>query len=104
MNGRASKGLDLMKEVWAQFPSLRPEDAFMIPFQLRMKGRMDDELAVLRFFTIEDPDSVLAHFDLASAYERYEFFEEALEHCTKALELNPAFEDAAQMRERLMRR
>ncbi len=104
LNGQASRGLDLIKEVWAQFPSRKPEDAFMIPFQLRMKEQTEDELKILRFFIQENPDSTFAHFDLATAHERYGNFEEALEHCLKALKLSPTFKDAIKMRERLASR
>ena len=73
----------------------------MIPFQLLMKGRAEDELAALRFFAREYPDSAFAQFDLAAALERYEYFEEAREHCANALDLKPDFEAALELRERL---
>jgi tetratricopeptide (TPR) repeat protein len=101
LNGRISRGLSLMKEAWVQFPSLKPVGVFMIPFQLRMKGRAEDELAALRFFACEYPDSAFAQFDLAAALERYEYFEEARENCARALDLKPGFEAAIEMRERL---
>lgn len=101
MNGKVSKGLDLMKKMWTQFPSVKSEDMFMINFQLRRKSRMEDELAVLRFMTLEFPDSGLDHYNLAEAHEHYGNLEEAVKYCTKALELNPAFEDAVEMRKRL---
>jgi tetratricopeptide (TPR) repeat protein len=101
LNGRISRGLSLMKEAWVQFPSLKPVDVFMIPFQLRKKGRGEDELAALRFFACEYPDSAFAQFDLAAALERFEYFEEAREHCARALDLKPDFEAAIEMRERL---
>ena len=101
LNGQASQGLDLIKEMWAQFPSQKSEDMNIITFQLRRESRKEDELAVLRFFTLEFPDSAWAHFNLAEAHEHYENIEEAVRYCTKALELNPAFEDALEMRKRL---
>ena len=101
LNGRVPLGLGLLKEAWVQFPSQKPEDLFMIPFQLRMKGRAEDELAALRFFAREYPDSTFAQFDLAAALERYEYFEEAREHCANALDLKPDFEAALELRERL---
>jgi len=101
LNGQASQGLDLIKEMWTQFPSEKSEDMYIITFQLRRESRKEDELAVLRFFTLEFPDSAWAHFNLAEAHEHYENIEEAVRYCTKALELNPAFEDALEMRKRL---
>ncbi len=101
MNGQVSKGLDLMKEMWTQFPSKKSEDMFMISFQLRRKSRMEDELAVLRFMTLEFPDSGLDHYNLAEAHEHYGNIEEAIKSCMKALELNPDFKDAVEMRKRL---
>jgi tetratricopeptide (TPR) repeat protein len=101
LNGQAAKGLDLMKELWTEFPSAKPVDRFMINFQLRRKSRKEDELSVLQFFTHEFPDSGLAYFWLAEAQEHYGNIEEALKNCLKALELNPDFEDAVNMRNRL---
>jgi tetratricopeptide (TPR) repeat protein len=101
LNGQASQGLDLIKEMWTQFPSKKSEDMFISTFQLRRESRMEDELAVLRFITHEFPGSGLAHFWLADAFEHYGNIEEALKHCTKALELKPSFEDAIEMLKRL---
>jgi len=101
LNGQVPKGLDLIKEMWAQFPSKKSEDMFIITFQLRRESRKEDELAVLRFITLEFPDSGLAHFWLADAHEHYGNIEEAVKSCTKALELKPNFEDAIAMQKRL---
>ncbi|UCE40422.1 MAG: PD40 domain-containing protein [Candidatus Aminicenantes bacterium] len=101
LNGHVPKGLDLIKEMWAQFPSKKSEDMFLITFQLRQESRMDDELAVLQFITLEFPDSGLAHFWLADAHEHYGNIEEAVKSCMKALELKPGFEDAVEMQKRL---
>jgi hypothetical protein len=101
MNGRTREGSDLLHEAWKRHPSLRPVDDFMIPFQLRMMGRTDDELAMLRFLVSERPESVYANFDLVQALERGGRIQEALEYCKKVLELNPSFEDAVRMREKL---
>jgi tetratricopeptide (TPR) repeat protein len=101
LNGQVPKGLDLIKEMWAQFPSEKSEDMFIITFQLRRESRKEDELAVLRFISLEFPDSGLAHFWLAEAHEHYGDIEEAFKNCTKVLELKPAFEDAVEMRKRL---
>ena len=57
--------------MWAQFPSKKSEDMFIITFQLRRESRKEDELAVLRFITHEFPDSGLAHYWLAEALEHY---------------------------------
>jgi len=101
MNGQASKGLNLIKEMWAQFPATKSEDMIIITLQLRRKSMEEDELAVLEFITREFPDSGLAHFWLADAQEYYGNIEEAFKNCTKVLELNPEFEDAVEMRRRL---
>jgi len=101
LNGQTSRGLDLFKEMWTQFPSEKSEDMNIITFQLRRESRMEDELAVLRFIAHEFPDSGLAHFWLAEAQEHYGNIEEAVKYCTKALELNPGFADAVEMQERL---
>jgi hypothetical protein len=101
LNGQVPKGLDLIKEMWAQFPSKKSEDMFIITFQLRRESREEDELAVLRFITHEFPDSGLAHFWLADAHEHYGNIEEAVKSCTKAMELKPGFEDALEMQKRL---
>lgn len=101
LNGQVPKGLDLIKEMWAQFPSKKSEDMNIITFQLRRESRMEEELAVLQFFTLEFPDSGLAHFWLADAYEHYGNIEEAIKSCMKALELKPGFEDAIEMQKRL---
>lgn len=91
----------MIKEMWAQFPSEKSEDMFIITFQLRRESRMENELAVLRFIALEFPDSGLAHFWLAEALEHYGNIKEAFKNCTKALELKPGFEDAIEMRKRL---
>ncbi len=101
LNGQVPKGLDLIKEMWAQFPSEKSEDMFIITFQLRRESRKEDELAVLQFITLEFPDSGLAHYWLAEAHEHYGNIEEAVKSCTKALELKPNFEDALEMHKRL---
>ena len=101
MNGQVSKGLDLIKEMWTQFPSVKSEDMYMITFQLRRKSRREDELTVLRFITLEFPDSGLDYYNLAEAHEHYGNIKEAIKYCTKALELKPDFEDAVEMRKRL---
>ena len=101
LNGQASQGLDLIKEMWAQFPSEKSEDMNIITFQLRRESSKDDELAVLKFFTLEFPDSGLAHFWLADAHEHYGNIEEAVKSCAKALELKPDFKDAVEMLKRL---
>lgn len=101
LNGQVPKGLNLIKEMWTQFPSEKSEDMFIITFQLRRESRKEDELAVLRFITQEFPDSGLAYFWLADAHEHYGNFEEAFKNCTRALELKPSFEDAVEMRKRL---
>ena len=101
LNGRASEGTDLLKEMWARFPSAKTEELFMINFHLRRTSRKEDELAFLRFVVLEFPDSGLAHLNLAEALEHYGDQKEAYEHCTRALELNPALTDAVAMRERL---
>jgi len=101
LNGQASRGLDLIKEMWAQFPSEKSEDMNIITFQLRRESRKEDELAVLQFITLEFPYSGLAHLWLAEAHEHYGNIKEAIKYCTKALELKPAFEDAVEMRKRL---
>jgi len=74
---------------------------YIITFQLRGESKKEDELAVLRFFTLEFPDSAFAHFNLAEAYEHYGNIKVAIKNCTKALELNPTFEDALEMQKRL---
>ncbi|MFC2141860.1 transposase [Acidobacteriota bacterium] len=74
---------------------------FIITFQLRRNSSREDELAVLRFIILEFPDSGIAHFNLAEAHEHYGNIEEVVKYCAKALELNPAFEDAVAMRKRL---
>jgi len=102
MSGQASKGLDLIKEMWAQFPSSKSEDMMIIVFQLRRKSYKDDELAVLEFIAREFPDSGLAHFWLADDHEHYGNINEAIKICTRSLELNPEFEDAVEMKKRLM--
>ena len=57
----------------------------------------------LRFITLEFPYSGLAHFWLTEAHEHYGNIKEAVvKHCAKALELNPAFEDAVAMQKRLV--
>jgi tetratricopeptide (TPR) repeat protein len=66
-----------------------------------MKGRTEDELAVLRPFVSEQPDSAFAHLDLAGALERAGSIEEGLEYCLNALALDPTLEDALRMEERL---
>ncbi len=101
MNRQVSKGLDLMKEMWNQFPSLKSEDLFMISFQLRRMLRKEDELAVLQFITLEFPGSGLDYYNLAEAHEHYGNIKEAIRYCTKTLELKPDFEDALEMRKRL---
>ena len=101
LNGQASRGLDLIKEMWAQFPSEKSEDMFIITFQLRIESRKEDELAVLRFITLEFPDSGLAHFLLAEAHEHYGNVGEAVKSCAKALELKQNFEGAIAMQKRL---
>lgn len=101
MNGQTAKGLELLGRVWEEHPSRRSTDDFMLPFQLRMKGRTEDELAVLRFLASESPDSAFAHFDLAAALERRGLVDEALRRCRTALELRPSWDDAIRMQERL---
>lgn len=101
LNGQVSQGLDLIKEMWTQFPSGKSEDMNIITFQLRRESRMEDELAVLRFITHEFSDSGLAHFWLADAFEHYGNIEEAIKYCTRVLELKPAFKDAVEMQKRL---
>jgi len=101
LNGRVSRGLELMKDLCKRFPTEIPEDMFMVAFQLRRKSRMGDELAVLSFLAREFPHSAFAQLDLANAHEHYGNTREALASCAKALELNPALDDAIQMRKRL---
>ncbi|MFC2167111.1 tetratricopeptide repeat protein [Acidobacteriota bacterium] len=101
LNGRTAYGLDLMKIFWSQFPDRKSEDVFIITYQLRNKSKKEDELEVLQFFTVEFPDSGLAHYWLAEAHEHYGNVEEALKYCARALELKPAFEDAVAMQKRL---
>jgi tetratricopeptide (TPR) repeat protein len=74
---------------------------FMVAFQLRRKSRMDDELAVLRFLVREFPRSAFAYLDLAAAHEHYGNTKEALASCAKAIELNPALDEAVEMQQRL---
>jgi tetratricopeptide (TPR) repeat protein len=74
---------------------------YLNTFQLRRESRREDELAVLRFLTLEFPDFGLAHFWLADTHEHYGNIEEAVKSCTKALELKPTFEDAIAMQKRL---
>jgi tetratricopeptide (TPR) repeat protein len=101
LNGRVSRGLDLTRDLWTRFPTEIPEDMFMVAFQLRRRSRMDDELAVLRFLVREFPRSAFAHLDLAAAHEHYGNTDEALASCAKAIELNPALDEAVEMQQRL---
>ena len=101
LKGQVRQGLDLIKEMWTQFPSEKSEDMFIITFQLRRESRREDELAVLQFITREFPGSGLAHFWLAEAHEHYGDLNEAFEYCLKALELRPDFIAADEMQKRL---
>lgn len=101
MNDVVAKGLNLLKEIWDEDSSHKPEDLYMIPFHLRRKSRKDDELAVLQFFVQAFPGSGLDHFNLAEAHEYYGNVREAVIQCKKVLTLIPDFQDAIEMEKRL---
>ncbi len=101
INGRTSRGLGLMKELWTQFPTSRSAELWIVTYQLRIESRKEDELAVLQFITREFPDSPYAFFNLAEAYEHYGDIEQAVLNCRKALELKADFVDAVDMLKRL---
>ena len=95
------------------FPGSEPDEGSLGPVPVpETRGRLHDsvpasdegagkdELAALPFIAREYPDSAFEQFDLAAALERYDYFEEAREHCARALDLKPGFEAAIEMRER----
>lgn len=101
LNGRTTKGLEVMKDFWARFPDRKSDEMFMITYQLRNKSRKDEELEVLQFGTDEFPGSAKAFYFLAEACGHYEETERAIENCRKALELKPDFDEAAALLEKL---
>lgn len=107
LNGRAQEGLELLLDVWKDFPeaSSRSYDALgILPYQLSNKHRPDDELQVRRFIAEQFPKSDAALLDLARAYEIRGEIQLALNSCVLALEINPDNTDAAELKAQLEKR
>jgi tetratricopeptide (TPR) repeat protein len=102
LNGQAVKGLDLMKDLWVQNPSVKSVGAIeFLTYHLSSYSKTDDELLVLEFCTDVFPDSHKAFFNLAQTHARLGNREEALRACCKSLELKPGFTGAVELLEEL---
>jgi tetratricopeptide (TPR) repeat protein len=102
LNGLTSKGVHLLKELWTEYPSAKSDQALEpIYSHLNFTLKRNDELTLLRFITVEFPNSYIAFYDLAYAYERLGKIEMAIKNCKKSLELKPDFREAVDLLNKL---
>jgi len=102
LNGLTSKGVHLLKELWTEYPSAKSHQALeAIYSHLNFTSKRNDELTLLRFITVEFPNSYIAFYDLAYAYERLDKIEMAIKNCKKSLELKPDFREAIDLLNKL---
>jgi tetratricopeptide (TPR) repeat protein len=98
LNGSTAKGLSLLSELWAEYPSAKSESSMdMLKYHLSAYSKTDDELLLLEFFTNEFPDSYKAFYNLAQAHSLFGDQEQAIQSCRRSLELKPDFADAVQL-------
>ncbi len=103
LNGSAEKGLGLLKKVWTQYPSTKPDlSLMMLGFQLFAKSKDEDALQVLEFGAREI-GTFNAFLELAEAHARLGNKDQAIQSCKKTLELKPDFVEALDLLEKLER-
>ena len=101
LNGSTQKGLELLKDVWTQYPSTKPSlSLMMLSFQLFTKSKDEDALEVVEFGAREI-GTFNAHIELAEAHTRLGNKEQAIQSCKKTLELKPNFAEALELLEKL---
>jgi tetratricopeptide (TPR) repeat protein len=102
LNGLTSKGVHLLKKLWTEYPSAKSYPALEPLYShLNFTSKRNDELTLLRFIAAEFPNSYIAFYDLAYAYERLGSSEMAIKNCKKSLELKPDFREAVDLLNKL---
>lgn len=92
MNDSVQRGLKLMSELWARYPSAKLQQWIgILTYQLSSKSKSEDVLRVLLFSIEEFPESYQAYHDLAETYDSIGDTENAKKYCKRSLELNPDY-------------
>lgn len=102
LNGLTSKGVHLLKELWTEYPTAKSQQALESLYShLNFTSKKNEELTLLKFISVEFPDSYIAFYDLAYAYERLGKVEMAIKNCKISLELKPDFKEAVDLLNKL---
>lgn len=101
LHGSTQKGLELLKGVWSQYPSMKPTHSVgILSYYLSSKSKDEDALRVLEFGALEI-GTFAAYLELAEAQERLGQKKRAVQSCKKALDLKPDHADALALLEKL---
>lgn len=102
-NGQVGIGLDIIKRLLDDDPLLELNNTlYWLAYSLLGESQTEDALQVFQLNARNHP-SVRAYYGLAIAYQRNGDFRQAIESCRKSLELNPDFEDALELLNKLER-
>ena len=100
-NGQAGTGLEIMEKLLDEDPRLKLNNSlYWLGYSLLQETQSEAALQVYQFNARKHP-SVRSYYGLAIAYERNGEISQAIESCRKSLELNPDFEDASELLNKL---
>jgi len=105
MNGRVSKGLNILEELKSEDPNFDLSDSLSgLGYLFTLyPDKTENALSVLQFTIEKFPEDPFVYYSLARVYRQLGDLDNAIANCRKALEIRPSIGDVSQLLERLLK-